>query len=68
MKRILLISFGVVVVLAFAMMYTVWKASQEPVTHTPSAVDRFRMSPRSKPLKRLRRQLFIHFTGLKLRC
>ena len=39
MKRILSISFGIVVVLAFAMLYTVWKASQEPVTHTPSAVE-----------------------------
>jgi hypothetical protein len=39
MKRFFVISFAVVVVLAFAMMYTVWKASQEPVTHTPSPVE-----------------------------
>ena len=39
MKRIFLISFGVVFLLAIAMMYSVWRGSQEPVTHTPGPLE-----------------------------
>ena len=35
MKRIVAIVLGVLVLLAAAMMLSVWKASQEPVAHTP---------------------------------
>ena len=39
MKRAFLISFGVLAVLAIAMVTSVWRASHEPVTHTPGAVE-----------------------------
>ncbi len=39
MKRILLISFAVLALLAIAMVYSVWRASQEPVTHTPGPLE-----------------------------
>ena len=39
MKRIVLISFGVLVLLALAMVYSVWRETQAPVTHTPGAVE-----------------------------
>jgi len=39
MKRIVLITFGFLTLLAVAMVYTVSRASQEPVTHTPGPLE-----------------------------
>ena len=39
MKRIVAIVFGVLVLLAAAMMLSVWRASQEPVAHTPGPLE-----------------------------
>ena|SRR5947207_14625824 len=39
MKRIVAIVLGVVVLLAVAMMYSVWRASEEPVAHTPGPLE-----------------------------
>lgn len=39
MKRIVAITCGVLLLSAVAMMYSVWRASQEPVTHTPGALE-----------------------------
>jgi hypothetical protein len=39
MKKIFLISFGVLALFAVAMVYSVWRASQEPVTHTPGPLE-----------------------------
>jgi len=39
MKRIFAIGIGVVVVFAIAMMTSVYRASQQPVTHTPGPLE-----------------------------
>jgi ABC-type lipoprotein release transport system permease subunit len=39
MKRIVAIVLGVLVLLAAAMMLSVWRASQEPVAHTPGPLE-----------------------------
>jgi septal ring factor EnvC (AmiA/AmiB activator) len=39
MKRILVISIGTLVLFALAMMVSVWRESQAPLTHTPSALE-----------------------------
>lgn len=39
MKRIVAIALGVLVLLAAAMMLSVWRASQEPVAHTPGPLE-----------------------------
>ena len=39
MRRVVLIGFGVVALLAVAMMVSVWHANQEPVTRTPGPLD-----------------------------
>ena len=39
MKRFVAIGIGVVVLLAIAMVYSVSRASQEPVTHTPGPLE-----------------------------
>jgi hypothetical protein len=39
MKRMVAIGLGVLVLLAAAMMYNVWRASQEPVAHTPGPLE-----------------------------
>ena len=39
MKRIVAITCGTLVLFAVGLMYTVWRASQEPLTHTPSPVE-----------------------------
>jgi len=43
MKKAALILFGVLVALAAGMMYGVWRASQEPVTHTPGPLETARV-------------------------
>jgi hypothetical protein len=43
MKRFVAIGIGVVVLLAIGMVYSVWRASQEPVTRTPGALETGRM-------------------------
>ena len=39
MKRIVAITCGTLVLLAVGMVYSVWRASQEPVTHTPGPLE-----------------------------
>ena len=39
MKRAVFIIFGTLVLLAVAMMYSVWRESQEPVTRTPGPLE-----------------------------
>jgi len=39
MRRIVAITCGTVVLFAVGLMYTVWRASQEPVTHAPGPVE-----------------------------
>jgi hypothetical protein len=39
MKRILVIAIGVLVLLATAMIYNVWRGNQEPVTRTPGPLE-----------------------------
>src|SRR6476646_4870538 len=39
MKRFVSIGIGIVALLAIAMVYNVWRASQEPVTRTPGPLE-----------------------------
>jgi uncharacterized protein (DUF3084 family) len=39
MKRIVWIAIGLVALVSAVMMYNVWRASQEPVMHTPSPLE-----------------------------
>lgn len=39
MKRVVAITCGTLVLFAAGLMYSVWRASQEPVTHTPGPVE-----------------------------
>ncbi len=48
MKRIVAIVFGVLVLLAAAMMLSVWRASQEPVAHTPGPLETGRTELRAQ--------------------
>jgi hypothetical protein len=43
MKRFVAIGIGVMVLLAVAMVYSVWRESQEPVTRTPGPLETGRM-------------------------
>lgn len=48
MKRFFLISFGVLVLLALAMVYSVWRETQAPVTHASGAVETGRAQLRAQ--------------------
>ena len=48
MKRIVAIVLGVLVLLAAAMMWSVWRASQEPVAHTPGPLETGRTKLRAQ--------------------
>ena len=48
MKRIVLISFGTLMLLALGMVYSVWRETQAPVTHTPGAVETGRAQLRAQ--------------------
>ena len=39
MKRIVWIALGLLALVSAVVMYNVWRASQEPVTHTPSPLE-----------------------------
>jgi len=48
MKRIVLISFGTLMLLGLGMVYSVWRETQAPVTHTPGAVETGRAQLRAQ--------------------
>ena len=43
MRRVVFIGVGVLALLAFALMYSVWRESREPVTRTPGPLETGRM-------------------------
>ena len=48
MKRIVAITCGALVLLAVGMIVSVWRASQEPITHTPGPVETGRAQLRAQ--------------------